>query len=1093
MDEILNVGLEARYNIVYRQQGIRFINQLKNPKLYPISQLEPFDFAMYHYFVPRGEDVETYGISQDHPLLRLNQYRYGVYHIGAFTQPIKGPSQKKFFNYRLAEKSYHKHNKRLYWLRTMEKVKVFSKKRPWEIIVDYSMMGRNTKFRPNLYRFLNEFQTTYSNYLYEAGKIISTVPNRRHLLMLHVPDTIPSLNHLRMASKELKKTYHKFFPSYKELALLDFWRWISVIYSKDSLFANYIKEKDFDNIELLVVYKNHASFVNLGLIYKWFSGKEPIDDVNEAVIGDDDDEDINVGASRKFQKWFYLFLTRIVEKQKEYEMATAQIKDVDVEQTKSITQIYDTSTDETLKDEDVDVADMVPEGDVVVSQTTDEIKNSTPDNYVPPSDDGSQNTNNVEETESSNTDTISGNFAPASLFGKDSVPDTTVSVGIFDNFRPEKIARVAPVNATATMIVDNHSKFRREEENLAFGFTQREKDYWDKQANVYKTLKSPVDKKKTLEEYLNESPSRKIEESDVSIPDIPLVIDKNMLNKSTKALDKKYIKEHLKRDTLKCILSAQRTGINITNYEVEDISDVAGGFEEHVIQFTPVGGSPSTVRLKIPKVDPDTGYIYSSGVAYSLRKQRVDAFLRKVGDNKVAMTSYYGKLFFNRNEHRKYDQAGAIYRLADQFTIEGVWHNVQYGVCHTTSKNVPSVLQPLMARYKSFSVLKPHGRPDEYITVDLSNIQDKGDKIVFGHGLEYHVKKDYFIYQNQSYPVQAILGYDATMIPDTYAEVKILGEMIPVGWILARWLGFMKLVDVLGLTPDKTESTKRVTYDNNYLVLRFADERWAFDKRHMTARDKLIIGGFLKYNREIKHYSIYDFDSQDIYGAIMMQTGIAVRYERELDLIYDMFIDPITYEYLVQKGESTDIVENFIKAVELLTTSHFVTEINMNDMLIKGHERVAGAAYRALVTNLRQFKSKAITHKRKFQMGPMDAWMLLANDPAMEIVDEINPLQNVKERTNITFLGEGGRSRRSMVQGTRSYDDSDIGVISEASVDSQDVGVTTFLSAAPKLTDTFGNSTRTTKEDTMVNVYSTPVMMVPFSTSDDRHYFLSSE
>lgn len=104
-------------------------------------------------------------------------------------------------------------------------------------------------------------------------------------------------------------------------------------------------------------------------------------------------------------------------------------------------------------------------------------------------------------------------------------------------------------------------------------------------------------------------------------------------------------------------------------------------------------------------------------------------------------------------------------------------------------------------------------------------------------------------------------------------------------------------------------------------------------------------------------------------------------------------------------------------------------------------------------------------------------------------MDDINPIHNLKEHENITFGGDGGRSRRSMVSRTRTYSKSDLGVISEATVDSADVAVTTFLSANPALTTTLGNSKRIDTQNTSAaEVLSTTSNLYVASTRDDQQY-----
>ena len=131
-------------------------------------------------------------------------------------------------------------------------------------------------------------------------------------------------------------------------------------------------------------------------------------------------------------------------------------------------------------------------------------------------------------------------------------------------------------------------------------------------------MKSPYKNNQTLEEFVNEKVSKGIKIEDVELPKMDIVTDKSMLQSTLKTFDKKYIRESLHRDIAKAILSVQKTGINITNYEVERQQDVSSDTEVHIIQFTPVGGSASTVRLRLPRVSEE-GKLRQGMSSYYLR------------------------------------------------------------------------------------------------------------------------------------------------------------------------------------------------------------------------------------------------------------------------------------------------------------------------------------------------------------------------------------------------------------------------------------------------------------------------------------------
>ena len=93
-------------------------------------------------------------------------------------------------------------------------------------------------------------------------------------------------------------------------------------------------------------------------------------------------------------------------------------------------------------------------------------------------------------------------------------------------------------------------------------------------------------------------------------------------------------------------------------------------------------------------------------------------------------------------------------------------------------------------------------------------------------------------------------------------------------------------------------------------------------------------------------------------------------------------------------------------------------------------------------------------------VNPYAIWRSITTDPAVVVANEINPIQNLKETEAVTYGGNGGRSGTTMVKHTREYHVNDLGTMSEATVDSSDVGINVFLSANPNFTSVRGISRR---------------------------------
>ena len=62
----------------------------------------------------------------------------------------------------------------------------------------------------------------------------------------------------------------------------------------------------------------------------------------------------------------------------------------------------------------------------------------------------------------------------------------------------------------------------------------------------------------------------------------------------------------------------------------------------------------------------------------------------------------------------------------------------------------------------------------------------------------------------------------------------------------------------------------------------------------------MLLAGFNEYHRAIKNYSVYDFDKRGVYLNVLETNKIGYVILREIDLMYQMFIDPITRDLIIE-------------------------------------------------------------------------------------------------------------------------------------------------------------------------------------------------
>lgn len=199
-----------------------------------------------------------------------------------------------------------------------------------------------------------------------------------------------------------------------------------------------------------------------------------------------------------------------------------------------------------------------------------------------------------------------------------------------------------------------------------------------------------------------------------------------------------------------------------------------------------------------------------------------------------------------------------------------------------------------------------------------------------------------------------------------------------------------------------------------------------------------------------------EFESPVTYAMILENRGIGSRYVRELDMLVELFIDPITLSILKDRNEPVTFLGLLLRSNQLLLDDYHKRAQDLSEMRIKGCERIPGMVYTQLVKSVRDFKSRNLRGKSKIEMSPYAVWSEINDDSAKQLVQEINPIETIKQYESVTYVGVGGRSKESMSRSTRVFDETDLGTISEATVDSGDTGVNFSTSASPLLTSVRG-------------------------------------
>ena len=622
-----------------------------------------------------------------------------------------------------------------------------------------------------------------------------------------------------------------------------------------------------------------------------------------------------------------------------------------------------------------------------------------------------------------------------------------------------------------------------------------------KEIAAYPESKDPYGSNRPIKEVIDLKPEDyALSQEAISFVKPDQVADASMAQSSLAAFDSKYINETMSRHTVAVVSSFQNAGMVIRRHEVEKETSVLGSFENHLLEIKPIDGMPSTIRFRLPVVNEDGSFL-SGGNKYSMRKQRADVPIRKISPTEVALSSYYGKTFVQVNPKVANSSLAWLFKRIHAAFLDDTSKITDTAPAKVFDNNfkAPYMYSALSTEFKSFRVgnvqlMFDHKERHLLLkeTDKLSNYEKDGELVCGKFGVSGIITIDrrshFHVYTPEGKRplgnIYSVCGLNEREAPVDFSEVTLFKKAVPVGVMFGYYLGFKNLLTLLGeegrWVPKNTKGL--VALPGDY-VIKFADGSYIFNNANKV--NALILGGFTEVIKTTRMYNAEEFDKKDVYFNILQSLGMSAMYVREMDNLNDLFVDPITADVLKQMNEPITWQALLLRATELLTKYYHPDSQDHNFMRERGYERFPGAVYKKVAQAIRQYRNKNYAGKSKVDMGHYEVQNFIAQDSSVKIVEDINPIQCLKEREIVTYVGEGGRAKEAMNRASRAYHESDMGIISEATVDSGDVGINAFTSANPQIENTLGLPSKN-KQINASSLLSTSSLLNPGAINDDQ-------
>ncbi len=1033
--------MNVLYSQFFKNYVLRKKPDLVQPIFHSLSDLVLPRESLIHY-LPRSQ--QDYGPSNEEPLIGTYPKKVNVFFDNTYV-PLIGKAREIPFQVNEAIKAYRKGHYKYIWARNFQ---TFLNRKE-ELLVNNLALGQQ-QYRYVVSRFL-PFERAYNQFgsLIAAINRVSVESDRAQFVHMEMPPAMPAYSQLKMAGEHYQKAFkdgqyvgvdnQAILPlrGYGAFWLMDWYQFL-IGNTEISQFGK-LTEKARENTHFIFSRNGKVWVVKLSLLKGW------LDELNDKD-GKPKSTRINVA------KRILLVMKTLVDSGDETALQENQNETVAEGSSKAGATpglgSEEEGAQETERAEDEEEQRTLSGGAVAQKDSGHSgslldlyLGDQTPDSGSDDTEAGASGGGNTEDHPEEWTADVDDSLL-------ETAEEQSLEVGVKEIF-------VTPESGIERAL----------NERAATGnLTVAEQAFFRKRGESYKDITMPNGEK--LDKFI-QIPEQQLRNIDAKIaPEIGTVLDKSMLESRSTKLKNGYAGQFLEKDIAGMILNIQNAGIALTDLKIQPVVNVQSAYNIYTMELHPVSGSPSKRTFRMPVIGSDGTYVID-GKKYHLQLQRMETPIRKINSHQVALTSYFDRHLMVSRSQKAVDDYGRW--LKKQITAKTVTKSaddvapikVVLGRTFIRDLKAPRTFTILSQQYRSittndyqfnFDLIRLLGGEDNVRAVvneDYVPVGKIGNDLLSMDGLGNVYRGDRLLGT-----IEALLGIETFKAPVEICTMNISGYHFPLGVVLSYYFGIDALLKVLQADYRVVPAGERLKLTEDEYAITFSDESLIFNRRDRLTG--LIMGGLQKLPN-LSNFARYDLNSKGVWVPIMGDRRVKPGHFEEMRLIFDLFVDPVTKGELVKRGYPTDMHYLLLEAAKMLTTDYTKHEIEITEQRFVGYERFAGKVYAELVKSTRQFRNKGSDRRHTMDMNPEAVIMNIISDTAVNQVEEVNPIHEIKEQEVVTFGGTGGRSEATMVRRTRGQQENYKGIISEAGKDSGKVGYVSYLTSNPKICDYRGN------------------------------------
>lgn len=603
--------------------GNRTVERLANPRIFNLSKLNLPKQNVYHYLPSIDADIAP---SEKNPLFGDVSQRIPLYsYMNLATRA--GSLNMRAYNQQHAIKQHVKQNRKLIPVFDLKMIKP----NPLiPVIYNYGLADKRYKYlgdvnRIPYYKSFNMLNTLIKGMVdcYNAhGEFYN------QFIFINVPELndIPKVSAMKNGCMVIDLKFFKAFNTLEKQFIFEMWKFLGMRREK-SLFKN-IPKKLLDKINIVFTSNNVFTYYNLGKLDEWRKTEEnPSGKIDPVMM------------SKNFMKMLIQLNTasknkemvELTDEEKvELEKQSEDIKGTDDEVFSAKKKDSETKNDSLEENQDIESdsdedSDENQEGNEEVLEDKLKINNSE---------------NEVNVSFKAENDIVSEIIDEEDIVSEDVKFDETITelteskvVNLpeeqedeFDEIINAKLdvsdvlsLKNIPIEETPVLVTRPHQaktpdeKARTVLDEIARNqnMTVSKFDSLRKSLNKYKDIKLTKDSNKTVAELI-----------DIKPEDVAITEEEREVS-SLQVMDKKYITQVMERDIASMLVGIQGAGVLVQDIKKSEHENIAGGYDVYSMKIKPIEGESSTIRVRIPKIQPN-GKFKVNSIDYFFKKQRRD-------------------------------------------------------------------------------------------------------------------------------------------------------------------------------------------------------------------------------------------------------------------------------------------------------------------------------------------------------------------------------------------------------------------------------------------------------------------------------------